>query len=587
MRVALYARVSTDVQEARGSIGSQVQTLREWAIREAHDLVAEYIDDGHSGARLDRPGLDSLRDSAERGLFEAVLCLTPDRLARSYPYQFLVLEELARHGVRVLFFDAPALDNDPQVRLLTEMQGVIAEYERAKIAERNRRGRLFRLRAGEPVQWKAPYGYRRVPRGPQGPPHLEVFEPEAVLVRRIFDDYVGGGHSMRQIAWRLYEAGISSPTGLPAWRYCSIAKILRNQAYVGTLYSNCIEVLPAQAGRKRQQRKRPQAEWIALSVPTIVSQEIFDAAQLVRHDNSRFSPRRAEPGKWLLRSLVRCGPCGVITNCVKTVSGRPRGPRNAQRYYVCPHRDPLRAGGDDRRCRAHGIRADELDAFIFAQLCDALLRPEVLLAGESALASRTPAPDDELLAAQLGRLNRRLEAADAERRRLVDVFQIGLLQLAELETRTREVDERRRRLAGERDQLTAQRQDLVHGNRLRQRVSSFAERVVASLDNLDFDQRQQLLRLVIEEVRVTGWQVEIRLRIPLDEVPADPKGPTPQPQRGLKPQASTPVSSKDGLRLLRTTPVAEAPGWMFGVDEGLAALDAALGCLRRRPEAAW
>jgi hypothetical protein len=175
----------------------------------------------------------------------------------------------------------------------------------------------------------------------------------------------------------------------------------------------------------------------------------------------------------------------------------------------------------------------------------------VLLAGESALASRTPAPDDELLAAQLGRLNRRLEAAEAERRRLVDVYQTGLLQLAELETRTREVDERRRRLAAEREQLTAQRQDLVQDNRLRLRVSSFAERVVASFDTLDFDQRQQLLRLVVEEVRVIGWQVEIRLRIPLDEVPADPKGPPPPTQPASGPAPSNRVSSKDGLRLLR------------------------------------
>jgi site-specific DNA recombinase len=558
MRVALYARVSTDLQEARGSIGSQVQTLREWAAREAHELFAEYIDDGYSGARLDRPGLDALRDSAERGLFEAVLCLTPDRLARSYPYQFLVLEELARFGVRVLFFDAPDLDNDPQVRLLTEMQGVIAEYERAKIAERNRRGRLFRARSGEVVHHKVPYGYRRIGRSRQVPAHLEVFEPEAVVVRRIFDDYVAGGHSMRQVAWRLYEAGICSPAGHPTWRYCSIAKVLRNPAYVGMLYCNCVEVLPAQAGHKRRQRKRPQTEWIAIAVPTIVSQEIFDAAQQVRHDNSRFSPRRAEPGKWLLRNLVRCGPCGVMTGCVKTVSSRPRGARQAQRYYVCPHRDPLRAGGDDLRCREHGIRADELDAFVFTQLREALLRPEVLLAGESALASHTPAPDDELLAAQLGRLNRRLEAADAERRRLVDVYQTGLLQLAELETRTREVDERRRRLAGELDQLTTQRQDLVQDNRLRQRVTSFADRVVASLDDLDFDRRQQLLRLVVEEVRVTGWQVEIRLRIPLDEVPGDPKGPPAPTQRGSGPAPSNRVSSKDGLRLLRTGAIAEA-----------------------------
>jgi site-specific DNA recombinase len=192
MRVALYARVSTDVQEARGSIGSQVQTLREWAAREAHELFAEYIDDGYSGARLDRPGLDALRDSAERGLFEAVLCLSPTgwqgrtRTSTS----FWCSRRLARFGVRVLFFDAPDLDNDPQVRLLTEMQGVIAEYERAKIAERNRRGRLFRARSGEVVHHKVRYGYRRIGRSRQVTAHLEVFEPEAVVVRRICADYV-------------------------------------------------------------------------------------------------------------------------------------------------------------------------------------------------------------------------------------------------------------------------------------------------------------------------------------------------------------------------------------------------------------
>src|SRR6266571_8329459 len=138
MRVALYARVSTDVQEARGSIGSQIQTLREWAVQEAHDLVAEFVDDGHSGARLDRPGLDALRDAAEAGLLDAVWCLSPDRLARVYAYQVIVLDELARHGVSVRFTDAPPLDDDPQARLLTQVQGVIAEYERAKIAERYR-----------------------------------------------------------------------------------------------------------------------------------------------------------------------------------------------------------------------------------------------------------------------------------------------------------------------------------------------------------------------------------------------------------------------------------------------------------------
>jgi site-specific DNA recombinase len=135
-----------------------LEVLRTRAAQDGHQVVAEFLDDGYSGTRLDRPGLDALRDGAEAGQFDLVLCLTPDRLARSYGYQFLVLEEFARHGVRIMFTDAPPIDDDPQSRLLIQMQGVIAEYERAKILERHRRGTLFRARAGEIVNWKVSYG---------------------------------------------------------------------------------------------------------------------------------------------------------------------------------------------------------------------------------------------------------------------------------------------------------------------------------------------------------------------------------------------------------------------------------------------
>jgi len=131
MKAALYARVSTERQAERGTIGSQIEALRAHVAAAGDELAAEYCDDGHSGARLDRPGLDALRDAAEAGLFEVVWCLSPDRLARSYAYQVLILDELARLGVAVRFTDAPGLDeHDPQARLLTQVQGVIAEYER-------------------------------------------------------------------------------------------------------------------------------------------------------------------------------------------------------------------------------------------------------------------------------------------------------------------------------------------------------------------------------------------------------------------------------------------------------------------------
>jgi site-specific DNA recombinase len=105
MRVAIYARVSTDAQEARGTIGSQLEALRERAREAGHEVVAEYCDDGFSGTRLDRPGLDAMRDAAEAGLMDAVWCLTPDRLARKYAYQAIVIDELDRYGVPILFSD--------------------------------------------------------------------------------------------------------------------------------------------------------------------------------------------------------------------------------------------------------------------------------------------------------------------------------------------------------------------------------------------------------------------------------------------------------------------------------------------------
>ena len=519
MRVAIYARVSTDAQEARGTIGSQLALLRERVAREGHEAVAEYIDDGFSGARLDRPGLDALRDAAEAGYIEAVWCLSADRLARLYAYQVIVLDELARHGVSVSFHDTPRIEDDPQARLLTQVQGVIAEYERAKIAERYRRGKLWRARAGEVVAWKPPYGYRRIARVDDRPAHLEVFEPEAAVVRRIFDDYVRKDLPMRQITKGLNYDGIGSPSGKAVWGVSTIARILRNEAYIGRVYANRTESVPDRcvAGKMRQVR-RPRDQWIAIAVPAILNDELFEAAQRVSRDNSRWNPRRAEPGHWLLRGLVKCGHCEVGVSCHKM-----RGRNGAfHRYYYCRNHDPLRAGGEHRRCPERNIRADELDAFVFEQVRDTLLRPEVLLSGEQAVSVRREPGADELLEAQLARLKRKIDAVAGERRRLADLYQAAFIAREELLRRGHELQRRERDLQDQRDTLIAQRKELAHQNTLRKRIADFSARVGAAVDDLDFHQRQKLLRLVVEHVLVTGWRVEIQLRIPLDEPPTPP-----------------------------------------------------------------
>jgi len=548
MKVAIYARVSSEGQERRGTIGSQVLALRARMAKEGHEIVAEFLDDGYSGARLDRPGLDALRDAAEAGVIETVWCLTPDRLARSYAYQMLVLDELDRLGCKVHFTDAPQLDDDPQARLLTQMQGVIAEYERAKAAERYRRGKLYRVRSGEAIFWKVPYGYRRVPRTAEGAARLEIYEPEAEVVRSIFEDLISGGRSVRGISRRLYEDGVRSPSGREVWASSTLSGLIRNRTYMGSAewFRHETTAPPSPGQRHGRQQLRPKEDWIRVPVPAIISEETFEAAQRVKRDNSAFSPRHTTPGLWLLRRLVVCGRCSVKAYTRQTSSSAEGGTKK-NRYYCCPYHDAIKAGGPEQRCTERMIRADELDTFVFDQVREILLRPDVLLAGERALIAREPAPDDELLAAQLDRLERRIEQAAAERRRLTDLYQAGHIDMKELNRRASDVDARRRQLHAQQTELTAQRHQLAVGNRLRQRVSDFAKQAADGIDALDFDGRQRLLRLIVEQVRVTGWQVELRLRIPLDPGPEDdhPK----DPDRGEHARRRG-VSSKDRLRSL-------------------------------------
>ena len=222
------------------------------------------------------------------------------------------------------------------------------------------------------------------------------------------------------------------------------------------------------------------------------------------------------------------------------------------RYYYCHNHDPLRAGGQDRRCPERNIRADALDEFVFAQVRAALLDPALLLAGEQAIAVHAPVPDDQLLAAELARLDRKLEAARAEHRRLIDLYQAGLIDMPELQRRAAAITARQRELEHKRASLAAERADLARGNRLRHGVEHFAARVRAVIDELDPTQRQELLRLLIEDVQVTGWHVKIRLRIPLDDPPDGDHTHRRTPQPGPTPASSgtPPVSTEDRLRSL-------------------------------------
>jgi site-specific DNA recombinase len=253
-------------------------------------------------------------------------------LARSYAYQILILEELARFDVAVRFADAPPLD-DPQGRLLVQIQGVIAEHERAKFAERGRRGKLYRSRSGEVLSTKVPYGYRRVARGADGPAHVVIYEPEAAVVRRVFSDFLAG-HSLRHLAVALSNDGTASPEGKPVWRLSTICRLLRNEAYVGRLYWNRTHTRYDPALGRNRQTLRPREEWIEIPIPAIIDEDTFDAAETRARDNSIYSPRRTEPDTFLLRRLLRCAACGVKLVCHRAHRGRQQPATTSARIAI-------------------------------------------------------------------------------------------------------------------------------------------------------------------------------------------------------------------------------------------------------------
>ncbi|MCP3877607.1 MAG: recombinase family protein, partial [Sulfitobacter sp.] len=320
---AIYARVSSDRQREEQTIVSQTAALKEMAQAQGWMVPPGWVfeDEGYSGASLVRPGLEQLRDLAAEGQIESVLVYSPDRLSRKYAYQVLLIEELARCGVEVVFVRSPKAQT-PEEHLLLQFQGMIAEYERAQIAERTRRGKRHRAKAGSVnVLSGAPYGYRYVPKSDSAEAYYLVLEPEAEVVQAVFRRYTQESVSINALARELNERGVATRTGAARWCRSTVWAMLRNPAYMGLACFGKTETVERckitrplrQRGgyspRNSANRERPRDQWIGIPVPPLVSEETFALAQEKLEANKRFAPRRTiEPT--LLQGMLVCQRCG-------------------------------------------------------------------------------------------------------------------------------------------------------------------------------------------------------------------------------------------------------------------------------------
>ncbi len=530
---AIYARVSSEQQREENTIASQTASLIEFAKKHELEVPEEWVfeDEGYSGATLERPGLERVRDLAAEGHIQVVLAYAPDRLSRKYAYQVLLIEELARHGVETLFVKAPQGDS-AEDQLLVQFQGMIAEYERAQILERSRRGKRHRAHSGEiSVLSGAPYGYRYIRKTDEAPAAYTVYEAEARVVQRIYEMYTVQGFSIGEITRRLNAENIPTRKESARWERSTVWAVLRNPAYRGVACFGKTRVSTRSRVMRPQRRRgvtvpsvtvgheRPREEWIEIPVPALVTQESFARAQELLQENKIRSRRRTiEPS--VVQGLVSCQKCGYAFSRTSTYTSARK-----IHYYKCIGSDSWRKLGgpvcDNRRL----VRQDLLDQVVWAEVIR-LLEDPTLIQQEldrrlaAARASDPTKKREQSLQRELIQVGKGIE-------RLLTAYQEGLLSIEQLRQRMPALRNREQMLRSELQAITDQINDRAAFLRLAETLTAFLARLRSNAVTLDVAERQRIVRLVVKEVLVGENDITIRHTIPIPSGPPSNGGSTP------------------------------------------------------------
>jgi len=352
-KVILYARVSTEEQVRSGySLAQQIEALRDYATREGYEILEEVMDRGQSGASLERPGLDRVRDLVAAGGVSVVLAQDRDRFAREPAYHYLLRREFEEYGTKVRALNDRGNDS-PEGELTDGILDQLAKFERAKTAERTRRGKLRKAREGRVIRvGRAPFGFRY----DEAADGLLVDEPEMAVVEKILR-YAAEGLAVRAIPARLHAEGILAPKGGQRWNDHILRRLIANDIYRPHTFEEiaCLvapEVVarldPDQqygiqwynrkktslstvtepdgnGGRRYRKRStlslRPKEEWIELflSQPPL-PRALVDRAHRALEENSRSFERKHLTRGWELRGLVRCS-CDSKMRTLTTKTG--------------------------------------------------------------------------------------------------------------------------------------------------------------------------------------------------------------------------------------------------------------------------
>ena len=525
---AIYARVSSEQQREENTIASQTASLIEFATSHDLEVPKEWVfeDEGYSGAILERPGLECVRDLAAEGQIQVVLAYSPDRLSRKYAYQILLIEEFARQGVETMFVKSPQGDS-AEDQLLVQFQGMIAEYERAQILERSRRGKRHRAQAGEvSVLSGAPYGYRYIRKTDEAPAAYVVEEAEAQVVRRVYEMYTVEGLSMGEITRRLNTEAV--PTRKASrWERSVVWAMLRNPAYRGiacfgkTRISARTRVMRPQRRRgvtmpgTTASHERPRAEWMEIPVPALVTEESFARAQEQLQQN-KIRSRRRTIAPSVVQGLVSCAKCGYALSRSSTQTSARK-----IHYYKCIGSDSWRKLGGPVCDNSRFVRQELLDQIVWAEVIRLLEEPALIQQelDRRLAAARSSDPTKK----REQSLQRELTQVGKGMERLLNAYQEELLSIEQLRDRMPGLRQRQQTLRAELQAIADQANDRTVFLRLAETLTAFLARLRSAAETLSVIERQRIVRLLVKEVLVGEDTITIRHSIPI------PSGP---PQNG-------------------------------------------------------
>jgi site-specific DNA recombinase len=508
---AIYVRVSTEDQGKGFSIPTQIEACHKLADREGYTVLEVHvlIDEGISGTTMDRPQLRKLRDLVNARAIVAIAVYDPDRLSRNLGHQLLLAEEFERAGVKLLIVSHP-MEQGPEGWLFFQMRGALAEYDRAKILERLKRGLVGRAKAGHVSGGSVAFGYHYIREEHGG--RWEIDEEEAAVVRRIFQLCLEGMPT-RAIARLLTQERVPSKrdrhpgfaghkaAGVGEWHANTVHKLLRYEGYIGRMYYN-----KKKAAGKTRRADRPRDEWVEVRVPAIIADEVFQGVQAQLAHNKALAQRNRKYDYLFVGGRLRCGRCG------RAMTGEaPHGVRR----YRCSSRTTFT--DPSKRCRGY-FSANEAEGRVWHAIEHVLQQPEIIATEVSRQQAGAEEQRGEILR-EISLLADALTKCDREEQRWAEAYIAEVINLGELKGYRAEITARRESILTQRQHLQTKLDTIGQAMEHVEALIGYCERVRQKLQT--FDAGEKRLAFEALNVRVTwtpGQPLAIEGTIPLGEI---------------------------------------------------------------------